>query len=190
VRRYFGYQSRSFKTLQENPIELLGVTPAAQQLDRNLPLAKSFGPKPIPTVKEALTGLPMIGTADANALSHQTWQTSRSMRRRMSRVPEGGRWRGGEDHFSHAYGRLHRRGLARTVTTYFSNPGSGRYWHPTEDRPLTVREAARIQGIEDDFLFHGPASCISRLVGNALDAAIANVAYLTVRKGLEMSERK
>ena len=104
---------------------------------------------------------------------------------RMSRVPEGGRWRGGEDHFSHAYGRLHRRGLARTITTYFSNPGSGRFWHPSQERPLTLREAARIQGFDDSFRFQGPMSRSSRLIGNALDRAIADVAFRAVRRCLD-----
>jgi len=185
TNRYFAYQRRSFTTLEENPAELLGITPAASQLQQTFPSAKSFGQLPIPTVGETLEGLPAIGSTDAIAISHCPWQTSGPMVRRMSHVPEGGRWSGGEDHFSHAYGRLHRRGLARTVTTYFSNPGSGRFWHPLEERPLTVREACRIQGIEDDFWFHGPPSTIARLVGNALDAAIADVAYSTVFKGLE-----
>jgi len=172
-------------TIQNNPAGLLGITPATLRLQGRAEAASVLGQREIPTVGEVLEGLPSIGTADAEALSHTRWQTSASMTRRMSRVPEGGRWRGGEDHFSHSYGRLHRRGLARTITTYFANPGSGRFWHYDEDRPLTIREAARIQGIEDDFLFHGPQSGVARLVGNALDSAIARVAYLTVKKGFD-----
>jgi site-specific DNA-cytosine methylase len=132
-----------------------------------------------------MDGLPAIESARGVVLSHTVWQTTNAMRKRMSRVEEGGRWAGGEDHYSHAYGRLHRRGLARTITTYFANPGSGRFWHPTEERPLSIREAARIQGIEDDFLFQGPPSRAARLVGNALDAAIARVGYEAVRRSLE-----
>jgi site-specific DNA-cytosine methylase len=48
-----------------------------------------------------------------------------------------------------------------------------------------VREAARIQGIGDDFLFQGPLSGVSELIGNALDSAIANVARQTIQKCLE-----
>jgi site-specific DNA-cytosine methylase len=118
-------------------------------------------------------------------LTHTAWPSSPIMRRRMANVPEGSRWSGGQDHFSHSYGRLHRRGLARTITTYFANAGSGRFWHPTENRALTVREAARIQGIEDDFLFHGSLGGVSDLVGNALDSAIADVACRTVQECLE-----
>lgn len=185
ARLYFGYQTQKFVSLQKSPNELLGITPAAQQLQARLAVPRKPGKIPIPNVREMLEGLPAIDSPDGVALSHTVWQTSKSMTKRMSRVDEGGRWRGGEDHYSHAYGRLHRRGLARTITTYFANPGSGRFWHPTDDRPISVREAARIQGIEDEFLFQGPLSRAARLVGNALDAAIATVGYRAVRRALE-----
>ena len=77
-------------------------------------------------------------------------------------------------------------GLARTVTTYFGNAGSGRFWHPTENRALTVREAARVQGFPDSFRFYGDESVRnSRLVGNALDSALAEMQYEAIRQALE-----
>jgi len=184
-RLYFGYQSQKMLRLWESPVELFGITPAAFQLRQDSTMQNGSGAKPIPTVGETLAGLPPIGTAEAKALTHEPWHTGINMIRRMARVPEGGRWRGGRDHFSHAYGRLHRRGLARTITTYFANPGSGRFWHPHCERPLTAREAARIQGIDDDFLFHGPISAIGGLVGNALDSAIAKAAMRAVQQALD-----
>jgi hypothetical protein len=87
------------------------------------------------------------------------------MIKRMDSVPEGGRWSGGDEHFSQSYGRLHRRGFARTITSYFANPG--------------------IQGIEDSFRFDIFPSKAAELVGNALDLAIAQVAYRAIRQSLE-----
>ncbi len=184
-RLYFGYQRQEMLRLSDSPAELFGITPATFQLQARFATQNKPGRKSIPTVGEVLSGLPPIGSAEALILTHEPWQTSGKMVRRMARVPEGGRWYGGEDHFSHAYGRLHRRGLARTITTYFANPGSGRFWHPRSERPLTIREAARIQGIEDDFLFHGPLTGIARLVGNALDSAIGSVGSLAVQEALD-----
>jgi len=76
-------------------------------------------------------------------------------------------------HYSQAYGRLHRLGLARTLTTYFQNAGSGRFYHYEEERTLTVREAARLQGFDDQFEFSGPLDEQMQLVGNAVPLPLA-----------------
>jgi DNA (cytosine-5)-methyltransferase 1 len=103
----------------------------------------------------------------------------------MALVPEGGRWAGGLEHYSQSYGRLHRNGLARTITTAFPNAGSGRFWHPTENRALTLREAARLQGFPDSFHFVPPFSRAAFLVGNALDKTIADLVFEVIRGCLE-----
>jgi DNA (cytosine-5)-methyltransferase 1 len=184
--RYFSYQRRRVLPVGDCEMEFLGLTPATQRLGAKVGVERRLsGRRRVPTVGEVISDLPPLGTVEADALTHVRWPSSPIMRRRMANIPEGGRWSGGADHFSHSYGRLHRRGLARTITTYFANAGSGRFWHPTENRPLTIREAARIQGIEDDFKFQGPLSHMSELVGNALDSAIANVARQTLQECLE-----
>ncbi len=71
-------------------------------------------------------------------------------------------------YFSQAYGRLHRAGLARTITTFFQNAGSGRFLHYEQPRTLTIREAARLQGFPDDFVFYGTLAEQMQLVGNAV----------------------
>lgn len=78
-----------------------------------------------------------------------------------------------KSHYSQAYGRLHRDGLARTITTYFCNAGSGRFLHPTDHRTLTVREAARLQGFPDWYRFVGTQAEQMRLVGNAVPPPLA-----------------
>lgn len=45
--------------------------------------------------------------------------------------------------------------------------------HPDEDRPLTIREAARIQTFPDDFIFLGSASDQIQQIGNAIPPLIA-----------------
>jgi len=76
-------------------------------------------------------------------------------------------------HYSQAYGRLHRLGLARTLTTFFQNAGSGRFYHFEEERTLTVREAARLQGFDDQFEFSGSLDTQMQLVGNAVPLPLA-----------------
>lgn len=51
------------------------------------------------------------------------------------------------------YGRLDWDKPSQTITTGFATPGRGRYIHPSQRRVLTAREAARIQGFPDNFIF-------------------------------------
>lgn len=76
-------------------------------------------------------------------------------------------------YYSQAYGRLHREALARTLTTYFQNAGSGRFLHYEEPRTLSIREAARLQGFPDSFVFHGNLEEQMQLVGNAVPLPLA-----------------
>jgi DNA (cytosine-5)-methyltransferase 1 len=186
--RYFHYGKGKMLRVSDDLTGLLGITPASLRTAKLLPtvFARTLGAMEIPRIEEALKGLPRLGTAKAKKIGHVPWTHSPKVLRRMERVPEGGRWRGGEEHFAQAYGRLHRKGLARTVTTFFPNAGSGRFWHPTSERTITLREAARLQGFPDEFLFpeENPSKS-AVLIGNALDARLAEVSYQTIRECLE-----
>lgn len=69
---------------------------------------------------------------------------------------------------SGAYGRLCWDEVAPTITTRFDTPAGGRFIHPTEDRTLTPREAARIQSFPDDFIFVGNKTSVCKQIGNAV----------------------
>ena len=55
-----------------------------------------------------------------------------------------------------------------TIRTEFYKPEKGRYLHPEFDRPITHREAARLQSFKDDFIFEGTKVEIARQIGNAV----------------------
>ncbi len=104
--------------------------------------------------------------------------------RKLKRIPEGGsnqdldgrrRFDRGREikYLSQAYGRLHRHGIAQTITAHFSNPGSGRFLHYRDNRSITVREAARFQGFDDTFVFCGKLEQQQTQVGNAVPPLLA-----------------
>jgi DNA (cytosine-5)-methyltransferase 1 len=114
-----------------------------------------------------------LGARSESPQNHEPWGHSDTTVKRLSTIPEGGRLKTKRRYYSQAYARLHRHGLSRTITTNFHNAGCGRFTHPLEPRTLTVREAARLQGISDDFRFSGHGALQERLVGNAFPPVLA-----------------
>ncbi|MGN2366939.1 DNA cytosine methyltransferase [Actinotignum sp. UMB0459] len=82
--------------------------------------------------------------------------------------------------YSGTWTRLDARGLAPTVTTRFDTPSSGQFTHPYLDRAITVREAARLQGFPDTFVFVGKKASQMRQVGNAVPVPLANAIATTL----------
>ena len=80
------------------------------------------------------------------------------------------------------FGRLWWDRPAFTIRTEFYKPEKGRYLHPVQHRPITHREAARLQSFPDDFVFVGTKIEIAKQVGNAvpplLAARVADVVYM------------
>jgi DNA (cytosine-5)-methyltransferase 1 len=73
--------------------------------------------------------------------------------------------------FNGKYRRLHSGRPANSVLTKFCDPHY--FLHPTEERGLSIREAARLQGFPDDFLFKGPLKSQAIQVGNAVPPPLA-----------------
>lgn len=65
-------------------------------------------------------------------------------------------------------GRIRPGTPSVTIRTEFFKPEKGRYLHPTECRPITHYEAAKLQGFPDDFLWCGSKTEIARQIGNAV----------------------
>ncbi len=75
--------------------------------------------------------------------------------------------------------RLSWDDLSPTILTNFDNPRN--YVHPSQNRPLSVREVARLQSFPDDFIFYGTLKEQYTLIGNAvpplLAKAVANIIF-------------
>ena len=72
------------------------------------------------------------------------------------------------------FGRLWWDKPSVTIRTEFFKPEKGRYLHPVANRPITHREAARIQSFPDSFEFSGNKIEIARQIGNAVPPMLAS----------------
>ena len=84
------------------------------------------------------------------------------------------------------YGRIDPSRPAPTMTTRCTTPSCGRFVHPSEDRGLTLREAALIQTFPPDYKFEGNYGEVERQIGNAVPVRMAEALGLAVARLLEL----
>ncbi|MHA1928712.1 MAG: DNA (cytosine-5-)-methyltransferase [Candidatus Thorarchaeota archaeon] len=82
------------------------------------------------------------------------------------------------------YGRLNGVMPSYTVNTYFNRPGNGTFIHPSQDRLISMREAARLQSFPDHYRFRGSLSSRYKQIGNAVPPLLARSLGIQIRKGL------
>ena len=80
--------------------------------------------------------------------------------------------------FKHTYSRMIWDAPANTLTTQFFNFGSGRFGHPEQDRTITLREGAILQGFPKNYTFAAYEHKINikptaTLIGNAVPPPLA-----------------
>ena len=87
------------------------------------------------------------------------------------------------------FGRLEWNKPAHcTIRTEFYKPEKGRYLHPSEDRPITHWEAARLQTFDDDFQWCGTKIRIAVQIGNAVPPVLAEAVAGEIGRHLERHE--
>lgn len=89
---------------------------------------------------------------------------------------------------SGAYGRMVYDKPAYTLTTRLNTPSVGRITHPTQDRTITPREAARIQSFPDDYRFIGDITSIGMQIGNAVPPLLAKAIANHIIEILEQND--
>ncbi|MDR3283518.1 MAG: DNA cytosine methyltransferase [Candidatus Methanoplasma sp.] len=117
--------------------------------------------------------------------SHYCNRLSEINIKRLGHIPPGGSWRDipfdllpeglkrarRSDH-TRRYGRLHPDRLGTTIMTK-CDPHWGTFFHPCQNRAISVREAARIQSFPDRYQFTGNKTQQYEQVGNAVPPLMA-----------------
>lgn len=83
------------------------------------------------------------------------------------------------------WGRMNAKAPANTIRCSFQNASKGRYLHPTEDRVITLREGARLQGVPDTWIFEGDRTSIARQIGNGVPIPLAKAVGQEIKKLFE-----
>lgn len=141
--------------------------------------------QPLVTVRDAIGDLDLEPTDKDLHLRRNP--TPKSIERYKA-VPEGGNrfdlarnrpdllpecWRRKKSGTTDVFGRLRWDEPAFTIRTEFFKPEKGRYLHPQAHRPITHREAARLQTFPDSFIFVGTKIEIAKQIGNAVPPKLA-----------------
>jgi len=144
------------------------------------------------TVRDAIGDLPLLP-------DEVGWHIGRNPRpeslARYRAVPPGGNrfdlmrsrpdltprcWREKPTGSTDVFGRLEWDLPSLTIRTEFFKPEKGRYLHPEADRPITHREAMRLQTFPDDFEWVGSKTSVAKQVGNAVPPELARHLALAV----------
>jgi DNA (cytosine-5)-methyltransferase 1 len=169
-------------------------------------LASLLGPidSPTPTQPEAaavsvratIAALPPLkaGETDPEDPMHKARKLSDTNLQRIRASSAGGTWeewpmelrapchqRATGASFRNVYARMAWDEPSPTITTLAYNYGAGRFGHPEQDRAITLREAAMLQGFPKDYTFVPPGqpihlSTVGRMIGNAVPPPIAAAA--------------
>ncbi len=104
--------------------------------------------------------------------SRPPWEGPASLQRMADRQGRPG--------YEDVYGRLWWDRPSITITAYARNPASGRFCHPEQNRGLSIREGALLQGFPSSYKFHGTLDPCFRQIGNAVPPQFSAVLALHV----------
>ncbi|MBN2157903.1 MAG: DNA cytosine methyltransferase [Spirochaetes bacterium] len=168
-----------------------------------------FGARKV-TVKESIASLSPLesGEIDKNDSLHQASVLSKTNLKRIRASRPGGTWRDWKDAliadchrkesgktYPSVYGRMEWDEPAPTITTQFFGFGNGRFGHPEQDRAISLREGAILQGFPKKYKFVKPGDSIrkkdiGRLIGNAVPPILGEVIGLSILAHVESHSKK
>lgn len=134
----------------------------------------------------------MMRIGSGGVYNHESPRLSEMNLKRMKYIKPGGNWtdipydllpkgmqKARKSDHTMRYGRVRPDGLASTILTK-CDPHWGAYFHYSQDRSFTVREAARIQSFPDHYVFYGNIAEQFAQVGNAVPPLLAKAIGLSI----------
>jgi DNA (cytosine-5)-methyltransferase 1 len=159
---------------------------APQLRRRSFTIASRIGPitKPVANQGARATAGDVLSRPVANGDAMHRWPTPQGIAaERIALIPPNGdkrdvmrlaphlcppSWARVGCQATDVWGRVDPAQPANTLRCTFQNPSKGRYLHPTEDRCLSLREGARLQGVPDEWVFEGRPYPVARQIGNGV----------------------
>lgn len=180
----FGVAQNRKRVLIIGAKKAFDFTTIAENVRKELPkdIAAAFSKNS--TVRDAISDLENISPYRDNDIpNHIATQHSPKVLERIIRIKPNENYTSLDEQInsvhSGSYGRLDWNKPATTITTRFDTPSAGRYIHPSLNRTITPREAARLQSFPDNFIFYGSKSSICTQIGNAVPPRLAEfIAYM------------
>ncbi len=94
-----------------------------------------------------------------------------------------------QNYFKNTYARLLLDKPAPTITRNLGTPSSSRCVHPFQNRALSTREGARIQGFSDSYKFIGSRSSKNLQIGNAVPPVLGFVIAKSIIESMVETEQ-
>lgn len=156
------------------------------------------------TVRQTISDLPEIeaGEYDKNDPLHKARKLTEINLKRIKSTSEGGSWKEWPEElvlncfkkntgktYGSVYGRMKWDEPSPTMTTHCTGLGNGRFGHPTQNRAISLREAALFQTFPTNYKFYKSIetynpSIICRQIGNAVPPLLGKIIAKSIKEHL------
>jgi DNA (cytosine-5)-methyltransferase 1 len=167
--------------------------------------SETHGQDDLVSVRDAIASLPRLrdGAIDSRDGLHRASALNPTNRKRIAATPKNGgsatdwpralmpkcyRKKTGKSYMVTVYGRMRWGEPAPTITTQCTTLGTGRFGHPSQNRAISLREAALLQSFPDYYAFTPDDEVgirqTARHIGNAVPVVLGRAIGKSIKDHL------